>query len=67
MLKIKSVAPEKLPVLITKKKVALLLGVTTRTVFTLRKQGKLQGYRIGNEVKYKLNDVLEFINKSKIN
>jgi len=51
--------------LINKKNVAKLLGVTTRTVLTFRKQGKLQGYRIGNQVKYKLEDVLEFINKSK--
>jgi carbamoylphosphate synthase small subunit len=63
----KAEATAKLPELISKKTVAFLLGVSTRTVFTFRKRGKLQGFRIGNQVKYQLADVLEFINKSKTN
>ena len=60
-------ATVKMPKLITKYKTASLLGVCTRTVFNFRKQGKLQGYRIGSEVKYKLTEVLGYINESKTN
>lgn len=61
-----NVAEGKIPKLISKKEAAKILGISTRTLSTYRKQGKLIGYRIGGVVKYSHEDIIQFINNSKI-
>jgi len=55
------------PMFVDKHGTAKLLNVSTKTVFRLRKRKKLIGYRISNQVMYRLQDLIDYINKSKLN
>jgi len=43
--------------LITRKQVAKLLGVSLPTINSYTKTGKIKGYRIGNRIRYKRNEI----------
>jgi len=52
---------EEQPILITEKEAARLLGVSDRTVWQLRKDGKLRGIKIGAAVRYARSELDRFI------
>lgn len=47
--------PEKLK---TKKEIAEFLGISLVTIWQLEKKGLIQGYRLGNGVRYKQSEIL---------
>ena len=53
--------------LISREEVAKKLGVSLGTIDNLRKRGRIQSYRIGNSVKFKKSEVLEYIKHLQIN
>jgi len=54
------------PLLVSEREAARLLGVSPRTVFTLRKQGHLKAVKIGASVRYDVRDIRAFINAAKV-
>ncbi len=53
------------PLLVSEREAARLLGVSARTVFTLRHQDKLKAVKIGASVRYDIADIREFIDAAK--
>jgi len=51
---------------VSEREAARLLGVSPRTVFTLRKQGHLKAVKIGASVRYDVRDIRAFINAAKV-
>lgn len=51
--------------LLTTLEVADLLGVSTRTVFTLTKKGELPSVRVGHSVRYDERDLTRWIDSRK--
>jgi excisionase family DNA binding protein len=52
--------------LLNKKEAANILNISVVTVDRLRKEGKLRYRQIGNCIRFSLNDIEDFIEKSKI-
>ena len=53
------------PMLISEREAARLLGVSPRTVFTLRQGGRLPCVHIGASVRYDIVDIRAFIATAK--
>lgn len=51
------------PILITEKEAARLLGVSDRTIWQLRKDGRLRGVKIGAAVRYARSELDRFISE----
>lgn len=47
--------------LITAQEAAEQLGVTTRTLFTLRKRGELNAVKIGTRLRFKVSDLEKYV------
>lgn len=54
-----------LPPVLTVSEVAEYLRVTTKTVYALVKQGRLQSFRVGRAMRFHRADVEAFIEESK--
>lgn len=52
--------------LITRKEVANILGVTLPTVIDWEKKGIITGYRIGNRIRYKEEEIFKVVTDNKI-
>jgi excisionase family DNA binding protein len=51
------------PLLVDEREAGRLLGVTSRTVFSLRKAGELPAVKIGSRVLYERTALAEFIQR----
>lgn len=51
--------------LLTRKKVAELLGITLPTLHNWTKKGVLKSYRLGTRLRYKKSEVMEALRKTK--
>ncbi len=49
------------PLLIDEREAARLLGVCPRTIFSLRRAGKIRAIQIGSSVRYEVADLRHFV------
>jgi excisionase family DNA binding protein len=54
------------PLLVSQPEAARLLGVSERTVFQLRADGKLPAVKIGAAIRYDVEDIKKYIGAAKI-
>lgn len=54
-------APQEQPILIPEKEAARLLGICDRTLWQLRKDGKIKAVKIGAAVRYARSELDRFI------
>ena len=53
------------PLLVDEREAARLLSCSTRTLYNLRKRGELPAIKIGEAVRYDVEDLREFIERAK--
>lgn len=51
----------------TKKQAAALLGVTTRTIDNYMKENQFPVYKYRNMVRFKKDEIIEFLERNKVN
>lgn len=56
-----STALQDAPLLLNEKEAAHLLNCCEKTVYTIRKQGKIPFMRLGNAIRYSRADLIKFI------
>ena len=52
-------------IFLTTDEVATILRVTKRTLYNYREYGILSGYRIGNRIRYRTDEVVQFVKNSR--
>lgn len=52
-------------IFLTAEEVAIILRISKRTLYNYRECGKLSGYKIGNRILYRTDEVVQFVKNSR--
>lgn len=52
-------------IFLTTEEVATILRVSKRTLYNYREYGLLSGYKIGNSIRYRSDEVVQFVKNSR--